>query len=155
MNSKAWLFIICYIFSISLFAKDNFKTNKIVYHPKSLIFFTVELSKDSYIYILNESVSGTLHLLFPNPDDPENYFTKGTYRIPSQSARYEFQLDEDLGEETFYCIVSKVKISKLHLRNFRENESLARPQWLRRITSDLYPLDWKIYEQKINITNAK
>lgn len=155
MNPKFLLFILFYFVFAPTYARDNFKTNKTVYYPKSLIFFYIELSKDSYVYILNESVSGTLHLLFPNSDDPENYFTKGNYRIPAQNAKYEFQLDEDTGEETFYFIVSKVKIAKLHFRNFREHESLTKPQWLRRLTSDLYPLDWKIYEQKINIINTR
>ncbi len=150
MNYKT-LFLFLILSYSYLYSSEVFQTNKTVYTPKSLIFFKVELSKDSYIYILNQTTSGTIHLLFPNSEDSENYLMKGTYRIPSLKASYEFQVEEDTGEEIFYLIVSKVKISKLHSRNFRENESLAKFQWLRRLTSDLHPLDWKIYEQKIKI----
>lgn len=150
MSYKNFFFILALLCS-SLYPTEVFQTNRTIYTPKSLIFFKIALNKDSYIYILNQTVTGTIHLLFPNPEDSENYFTKGNYRIPNITASYEFQLEEDTGEEIFYLIVSKVKISKLHLRNFRENESLAKTQWLRRFTSELHPLDWKIYEQKIKI----
>lgn len=150
MRYKKFFFTLILLFS-PLYSTEVFQTNKTVYVPKSLIFFKIQLNKDYYVYILNQTVSGTVHLLFPNSEDSENYFTKGSYRIPSLQANYEFQLEEDTGEEIFYLIVSKVKISKFHSRNFRENESLAKAQWLRRFTSELHPLDWKIYEQKIKI----
>jgi hypothetical protein len=156
MNHKKRLTIFFFLcFFSPVFARDIFRTNREIYYPNSLIFFHIELKKDAYVYILNQTVSGTLHLIYPNPDDPENYFLAGTYRIPDPKFHYEFQVDEDIGEEIFYCIVSKVKISKLHARNFRDNESLAKPQWLRKLTNVLHPLDWKIYEYKIKIVANK
>jgi len=133
------------------FPQEIFSVNRKSYTFGDLVFFRVVLQKDSYIYILNQQSSGSLHLLFPNSEDSENFFTKGIYRIPDLQSEYEFQVEEDVGEEIFYLIISTRKISSFHIRNFRENESLYRPQWLRRFTSELYPWEWKIYEVKVNI----
>jgi hypothetical protein len=140
-------FHFCFILPIQ--PQDKFFSNRASYSPFSPIFFQVYLQKDSFIYILNQPSGGTLHLVFPNPDDTENFFTKGEYRIPGKEAHYEIQLEEDLGEEIFYLIISRREIPYLHLRNFRDKESLMSPQWLRKITSDLYPWEWKILETKV------
>ncbi len=133
------------------FPEQVFSVNRKSYTFGDLLFFRVLLQKDSYVYILNQQSSGSLHLLFPNSQDSENFFTKGSYRIPDLQAEYEFQIEDDIGEETFYLITSTRKISAFHIRNFRENESLYRSQWLRRFTAELYPWEWKIYEVKVNI----
>lgn len=145
------LFLLHFCFLLPIESQDRFSLNRKVYSPGSPVFFQISLHKDSYIYILNQNSGGTLHLVFPNIEDAENLFIKGNYRIPNAEAGYELQMEEDIGQEIFYLLVSKREISTLHIRNFRDNESLMSPQWLRKLTSELYPWEWKIYELKVDV----
>jgi hypothetical protein len=135
----------------SVVPQEIFQTNRSTYASEDKIFFRIHLEQTSFVYILNESSDGTIHLLFPNPDDPDNLFQAGDHQIPRKKANYEFQVDQDVGIEKFYLILSQKKISKLHERNFRDTESLHGPQWLRKLTSDLLPFEWKISEKEVQV----
>jgi hypothetical protein len=130
----------------------TFKTNREIYSPGDLIFFNAESSIDGYVYILNLHSDGTLHLIYPNLEDGDNLKKAGKFRLPSQDAKYEFIVEDDIGTETFYLLVSEKKIKSLHKRNYRENESInQKSNWLQRLTAKLKPENWNMTETKIQV----
>jgi hypothetical protein len=131
--------------------KITMLTNKSKFYPGDPIFFKIQIPKKGYIYLLNLNSDGTIHLIFPNEIDTNNFFEEGTYRFPNKNSDYEWRLDEDPGKETIYLIFSENPVLKLHIRNFRKDESLSKPYWLRRLMSAFHPSSWSLVELNIEI----
>ncbi|MDX1961043.1 MAG: DUF4384 domain-containing protein [Leptospiraceae bacterium] len=151
---KFFYIVLIFLYSSTLQANEKLKIrpNQNVLRSGERIFFKISTGREGYLYLLNLRSDGTLHLIFPNKDDSENFFEKGEIFIPTKNSVYEFRLEEDYGKEEYYIILSKKKIGKLHVRNFREGESLnQKKHWLQRITSKLKSTDWSIAETKVEV----
>jgi len=71
-----------------------------------------EAKQDCYAYVINQDASGQVFVLFPHEEAISNALTAGLeYVLPDRGKFYE--LDDVVGEETFYLAVSRTPMSDL------------------------------------------
>ncbi|MCB1143532.1 MAG: DUF4384 domain-containing protein [Leptospiraceae bacterium] len=131
------------VLSVHTFKKNYFPGEPIVIHT--------EISEEGYLYLLNQRTDGTIHLLYPNEKESDNFLRPGKHRFPPKERDYEWTLEEDSGDESLILILSKKKIASLHKNDFRKDESIFKTFWLRRLTSTLHPSRWWIREWKFKV----
>lgn len=126
-------------------------SNKKVFATGDLIFFKIKVPNQGFLYLINQKTDGTLHLIYPNDEDENNFVQKGQFRIPSKKVDYEWVVDSPGGEESFFLILSEKQIKYFHKKSILKDQSINQDNWLRRHTSHLLPWEWKLVETKIKV----
>jgi hypothetical protein len=102
---------------------------------------SIRSSQDCFAYVINRDASGKMYVLFPHQEAIPNDLTADRdYVLPDRAKYYE--LDETLGEETFYLAVSPAPMTDL--------------QWmLNRVTHGGHPVDLEALEQTLRTRGVR
>lgn len=85
----------------------NVKAPNNTYRIGEDINYAVTVSEDVFIYVVVFSEKDVATVIFPNADNKQNFFTKGTINLPTAEAA------EPLGKDVWITIASKKRISGL------------------------------------------
>jgi len=112
----------------------------------------VELKRKCFVYLIYHSGQGEVQLLFPNniKQFSDNYKTLEKYYIPQGDLW--FALDENVGQETFYLLVSVKRLTKLETL-LNDHES-ADPKGKPALTTKILTEIRKIKRQYRTLTAA-
>ena len=76
-------------------------------HGESLVL-TVEVTEDSYVWVLDTGTSGKVHQIFPNRYEDNNFLRAGNpVTIPDAGSEYQFVVSHPQGAELLTVIASK------------------------------------------------
>lgn len=105
----------------------------------------VELRKQCFVYVIYHSARGDLYLLFPYDlkQFATDYQTFKKYYIPQGDAWFE--LDEQVGLETFYLLASARRLQVLErlIREYPSNESAKKHEIAKQILAEVRRLKWQ------------
>ena len=90
--------------------------NKREYKEKEEIKIYIRGNKPYYARILHKSANGELLQLLPNPYRQDHYFNGGViYEIPSDSDRFELEVDPPFGQEMIIIYASTAPLGEINL----------------------------------------
>lgn len=102
----------------ALVQKDGAQKSAAIKHDTALktgdkLRMLIELQKPCFVYVVYRSSQGEVSLLFPYDQQQfgHDYETAKTYYIPHSGGWFE--LDEQLGSETFYLLASSQRLLEL------------------------------------------
>ena len=106
----------------------NVRTNKNRYRIGELMTVSVNVDKDTFIYIFNKGSSGKTILLYPNAIQQNEQVKAGsTIELPWKGDKFEILVGGPAGRDIIAVVASSRRLEKGEREKLRKNLSAGRP----------------------------